>query len=63
MVEEASKVAIDTQDCQRALAGVAVSTPSVCQLPAGPFLKIDLQTREAVSLEFCLMLLDQTYGY
>ena len=57
MVEEAWKLAIEAQDCQRALAGAPVGTPSVCQLPSGPSLKIDPQTREAVSLEFCLMLL------
>jgi len=63
MVEEAWKLAIEAQDRQRALAGAPVGTPSVCQLPGGPSLKIDPQTREAVSLEFCLMLLYQTYGY
>jgi len=63
MVEEAWKLAIEAQDRQRALAGAPVGTPSVCQLPGGPSLIIDLQTREAVSLEFCLMLLYQTYGY
>ena len=57
MVEEAWKLAIEAQDRQRALAGAPVGTPSVCQLPGGPSLKIDPQTREAVSLEFCLMLL------
>jgi len=63
MIEEAWELAIEAQDCQRALAGAPVGTPSVCQLPGGPSLKIDPQTREAVSLEFCLMLLYQTYGY
>jgi len=63
MVEEAWKLAIEAQDHQRALAGAPVGTPSVCQLPGGPSLEIDPQTREAVSLEFCLMLLYQTYGY
>ena len=63
MVEEAWKLAIEAQDCQRALAGAPVDTPSVCQLPGGPSLKIDPQTPEAVSLEFCLMLHYQTYGY
>jgi hypothetical protein len=57
MVEEAWKLAIEAQDHQRALAGTPIGTPSVCQLPGGPSLKIDPQTREAVSLEFCLMLL------
>jgi len=63
MVEEAWKLTIEAQDRQRALAGAPVGTPSVCQLPGGPSLKIDPQTREAVSLEFCLMLLYQTYRY
>ena len=48
MVDEAWKLAIEAQDRQRALAGAPVGTPSVCQLPGGPSLKIDLQTREAV---------------
>ena len=52
MVEEAWKHAIEAPDRQRALAGAPAGTPSVCQLPSGPSLKIDLQTREAVSLGF-----------
>jgi len=48
MVDEAWKLAIEAQDCQQALAGAPVGTPSVCQLPSGPSLKIDPQTREAV---------------
>jgi len=63
MVEEAWKLAIEAQDRQRALSGASVPTPSVCQLPSCPSLKIDLHTREAVSPEFCSMLLYQTYGY
>jgi len=63
VVEETWELAIEAQDRQRALAGAPVGTPSVCQLPGGPSLKIDPQTREAVSLEFCLMLLYQTYRY
>jgi hypothetical protein len=31
-------------DHQQALAGAPVGTPSVCQLPGGPLLNIDLQT-------------------
>jgi hypothetical protein len=50
MVDQAWKRAIDAQDCQRALAGAHVGTPSVCQLPGGPSLKIDPQTQEAVSV-------------
>jgi len=30
MIEEAWRLAIEAQDCQRALAGAAVGTPSVC---------------------------------
>jgi len=55
MVDEAWKLAIEAQDRQRALAGAPVGAPSVCQLPGGPSLKIDLQTREAVRVHsvFC----------
>jgi len=42
MVNEAWKLAIEAQDRLRALAGAPVGTPSVCQLPGGPSLKIDL---------------------
>jgi len=34
-----------------------------CQMPSGPSLRIDPHTREAVSPQFCLILLYQTYGY
>jgi len=63
MVEEAWKLAIEAQDHQWALAGSPVAAPSVCQLLGGPSFKIDPQTRKAGSLEFCLILLYQTYGY
>jgi len=55
MVDEAWQLAIEAQDCQRVLAGAPVGTPSVCQLPSGPSLTIDPQTREAVSVnsDFC----------
>jgi len=49
MVDEVCRVAIEAQDRQRALAGAPVGTPSVCQLPCGPSLKIDPQTQYAVS--------------
>jgi len=62
MVEEAWKRAIEAQDRQRAFAGAPAGTPSVCQLPGGPSLKIDPQTREAVSLGICLMLPYQIYN-
>jgi len=52
MVDEAWKLAIEAQDHQRALASDPVGTPSVCQLPGVPSLKIDPQTREAVSVFF-----------
>jgi len=61
MVEEAWKPAIEAQDCKRALACTPAGTPSVCQLPSSQSLKIDPQTREAVSFGFCLMLLYQIY--
>jgi len=50
MVDKAWQLAIEAQDCQRALAGARVGAPSVCQLPGGPSLKINPQTREAVSV-------------
>jgi hypothetical protein len=49
-VDEAWKLAIEAQDRQWALAAAPTGTPSVCQLPGGPYLKIDLQTRDAVSV-------------
>jgi hypothetical protein len=63
IVEEGWKPAIEAQDRQRALAGAPVGTPNVCQLPGGLSLKTDPETGEAFSLEFCLMLLYQTYRY
>jgi hypothetical protein len=59
IVEEAWKLAIEAQYCQQALAGASVDMPSVCQLPSGLSLKVDLPIREAVSLGFCLLLLYQ----
>jgi len=61
MVETAWNLGIEAQDHQRALAGAPAGTPSVWQLRSGPSLKIDPQTREAVSLGFCSMLLYQIY--
>jgi hypothetical protein len=55
MVEKASKLAIEAQDHQRVLAGTSVGMLSVCQMPGGPSLKRDPQTREAVSHKVCLM--------
>ena len=52
MVDEAWKLAIEAQDHQWALAGAPVGALSVCQLPCGSSLEIDLQTREAVSVNF-----------
>jgi len=57
MVGEAWKLAIEAQDAQRALAAASVGTPSVCPFPGGPSPKIGRQTRQAVCLELCLMLL------
>jgi len=61
MDEEASKLAIEGQDWQQALAGAPADTPLVCQLPSSPSLKINLQTQEAVSFGFGLMLSYQIY--
>jgi len=63
MVEEAWKQMNEAQDRQRALPAEPVGTPSVCRFPGGPSLKIHPQTRDAVSHEFCLMLLGQSYEY
>jgi len=60
-VEQAWKLAIEAQDRQRAIAGAPPCTPSVCQLPSGPSLTIDLQTWQAVSIGCCLMLFYQIY--
>jgi len=61
MIEEPSELAVEAHDCQCALVGAPIGTTSVCQLPGGPSLKIDPQPIEAVSLQFCLMLLCQIY--
>jgi len=58
MVEGAWIQAIESQDHRRALAGAPVATPSVCQLPGCPSLKIDHHTPEALSLRFSLILLN-----
>jgi len=50
VVDEACNLAIEAQDGQQALADAPIVTPSVCQLPSGPSLKIGPQTREAVSV-------------
>ena len=50
LLDEAWTLAIEAQDRQWALAGAHVGTPSVCQLPCSPSLKIDPQTQEAVSV-------------
>jgi len=58
MVDAAWQLAIEAQDHQRALAGAPVGAPSMCQLPGGPSLKINPQTREAVSVYsiFCSLI-------
>jgi len=55
MVDEACKLTIEAQNCQRALPDAPVGGPSVWQLPSGPFLKINPQTQAAVSVysAFC----------
>jgi hypothetical protein len=50
MFDEAWKLAIEAQDHQQAFGGASIGAPSVCQLPSGPSVKIDPQTREAVSV-------------
>jgi hypothetical protein len=44
MLDKAWQLVIEAQDRQQALAGAAVGTPSACQLPGGPSLKISSQT-------------------
>lgn len=53
MVNIASTVAIEAQDCQWTLAGAHVGLPSLWQMPCGQSLKRDPQTQEAVNLGFC----------
>jgi len=53
MIEEAWKPLIEAHNHQWALTGAPVVTPSVCQLCSGQSLKINLQTREPISLGFC----------
>lgn len=62
-LKKLGKLSCKDQDHQRALAGAPVGAPSVWQLPRGSSLKIDLQTAEAWSIEFCLILLNHTYRY
>jgi len=63
MVDEAWRLAIEAQDCQRILAGASVCTPPVFQLPSSQSLKIDLQTQEAISvLLFKFVLFYWTYN-
>jgi hypothetical protein len=50
MVKQAWKLAIEADECQWALAGGAVGTPSVSQLPCDTSHKIDPHIREAVGL-------------
>jgi len=61
MVEEASELAIEAEDRQRALAGALAGTQSVCQLPCSRSLHIIAQTREDGSLGFRLLLFYQIY--
>jgi hypothetical protein len=49
-VDEAWQLASEIQDSQWSSAGASIDVPSVCQLPNGPALKIDPQTREAGSV-------------
>ena len=50
MVDDAWQLAIEDQDRQQAFPGAPVGTPSVCQLPDGPTVKIDPQTQKAESV-------------
>jgi len=61
MGEEAWRLAIVAQNRLWALAGAPAGTPSVCQLPSVPSLKINPQKQDVVSLGFCLMLFYHIY--
>jgi len=50
MVDEVWQLAIEVQDRLRALVGAPVGTPSVCQLPSDPSLKIDPQPPQELSV-------------
>jgi hypothetical protein len=50
MIDKVWQLAIEAQDRQWALAGSPVGAPFVCQLPSVPSLKIESQTREAISV-------------
>ena len=50
MVDDAWNHVIEAQNRQWAFVGAPIGIPSVCQLPSGPSLEINLQTREAVSI-------------
>jgi len=52
MVDEAWKLAIESQDRQQALACASVGTPSACRFPGDPSFKIYLQTRKAVGVYY-----------
>jgi len=62
MDDAALKLAIKAQNHQQALAGASLGTPSVCQWPGVPSLKIDPQTQEAASFGFCLMFMYQIHN-
>jgi hypothetical protein len=58
IVDDTWQLAIEAQDCQRASTGDPVDTPSACQLPCSPSLTMDLQSRQAVSVNtvFCSLI-------
>jgi len=62
MVEEDSKLPTKAYNLQQAVADTPVGTRTVCWLPSDAALPIHLQTCEAGSFEFCLILLYQTYN-
>jgi len=61
VVNETQKQAVEAWDGQQTYAVSCVGAPSECWLPSSWLFKMDLQTWEAVSYEFCLILLYQTY--
>jgi hypothetical protein len=62
MVQDGWKIASKAQDRLRTLTAALDGTPSGCRLPHGTSRKIDQETQESRSLEYCLVLLYHTYG-
>jgi len=62
MFEKAWKLAVEAQHYQWALAGAPVETSPACWLPSSPSSIINPHTPNAVSFQFCLLLIYQIYN-